>query len=506
MAIEITSVTEPPAEVDAWGTPVTKAFRVFAPGAEVDEQRCARRRFKAKVGDTVVIDDAADGLRVLVGVGTIPMLTTEVIRRAAGGFTRAVEGCTTACLDLRGFGGTPVTPDQALRAAAEGMHIAARRFDRFKTDEETVRLSHMVIVTDAEDPASALLKAGVVGAAVNLARDLIDEPAGTMMPRRLAEVAAEVAESGGLDLTVLDEQQIAEERLGGLMGVAAGSTEPPRLLKLVYEPDESVARRVDGRVPLVVIVGKGITFDSGGLSLKTGEGMMTMKNDMGGAAATIATLGACRALGVGVRVIGITPVTENMPSGTATKPGDVLVTRSGKTIEVLNTDAEGRLVLADGLTLAVEESPDAIVDIATLTGACIVALGRDIAGLMGNNDELIDQVGEASKRAGEPTWPLPLPFEYRPDIDSEIADIKNIGKTGSAGTLIGGLFLKEFVEDVPWVHLDIAGPARSEVDKHYLRKGATGFGVRTLIELVSTFVPVAREDDDEKHDNGAAQD
>jgi leucyl aminopeptidase len=215
--------------------------------------------------------------------------------------------------------------------------------------------------------------------------------------------------------------------------------------------------------------------------------MMTMKTDMSGAAAVLAAMSALPALRPKVRVTGILPVTENMPSGHAIKPGDVLRIRNGKTVEVLNTDAEGRLVLADGLSLAVEAGADAIVDLATLTGAVVVALGRKVAGIMGTSDALMQQVRAASDRAGEALWPLPLPDEYRRDIDSEIADIKNMGAPGSAGTLAAGLFLKEFVGDVPWAHLDIAGTARSDADEHYLAKGGTGFGVRTLIELATTF-------------------
>jgi leucyl aminopeptidase len=292
-------------------------------------------------------------------------------------------------------------------------------------------------------------------------------------------------------VTILDKEAIVEARLGGLLGVAAGSSQPPRLIKLVYEPSPDRARRgPDGTVPTVAFVGKGITFDSGGLALKTPDGMMTMKTDMSGAAVVIATLGACRALGVGVRVLGIAPATENMPGGRAIKPGDVLKIRNGKTIEVLNPDAEGRLVLADGLSLAAEEDPDAIVDLATLTGACVVALGSRIAGLMGNDDRLLSAVQAASERAGEPTWRLPLPDAYRSDIDSDVADMKNTGKGRSAGSLTAGLLLQEFVADRPWAHLDIAGPARSDDDSGEFRKGATGFGVRTLLELLSTYEPL----------------
>jgi leucyl aminopeptidase len=318
-----------------------------------------------------------------------------------------------------------------------------------------------------------------IAGAVALARDLVNEPAGAVTPTRLAEVATELGESEGLTVTVLDEVAIANEGLGGLMGVAQGSAEPPRLIELVYEPP--------GARGTLALVGKGITFDSGGLSLKTADGMETMKTDMSGAAAVLATMSVLPALAPKVKVIGIIPTTENMPGGRAIKPGDVLKIRNGKTVEVLNTDAEGRLVLADGLSLAVEAGVDAIVDLATLTGACMVALGRTIAGLMGNDDGLAEQVGAAADRAGERVWPLPLPDEYRRKIDSEVADIKNTGGDRYGGALTAGLFLKEFVDGVPWAHLDIAGPARSEEDAAYTPKGASGFGVRTLVELVTHF-------------------
>jgi leucyl aminopeptidase len=278
---------------------------------------------------------------------------------------------------------------------------------------------------------------------------------------------------------VLDEKKAEKAGLGGLLGVGKGSDNPPRMVKLIYTP----AGRSRGHVALV---GKGITFDSGGLSIKPGEGMMTMKIDMSGAAAVLATMTVLPALAVPVQVTAYLCLAENMLSGRATRPGDVLRIKNGTTVEVLNTDAEGRLVLADGLSLAVGDDPDAIVDLATLTGACMVALGARIAGLMGNHDAWRDQVRAAADRAGEPVWPLPLPTEYRKELESEIADLKNIGGR-YGGALTAGLFLQEFVDGRPWVHLDIAGPARSESDDGYIPKGGSGFGVRTLVELLSTY-------------------
>ncbi|MHB1925111.1 MAG: leucyl aminopeptidase family protein, partial [Acidimicrobiales bacterium] len=260
------------------------------------------------------------------------------------------------------------------------------------------------------------------------------------------------------------------------------SEQEPRMVRLEYQP----AGRPRATVALV---GKGITFDSGGLSLKSGEGMMTMKNDMAGAAVVLGTMSVLAELDVPVRVIGFMPMTENMPGGRAIKPGDVLRARNGKTMEVLNTDAEGRLVLADGLSLAAEEKPDAIIDLATLTGAVVVALGRKIAGLMGNDEALVARVQSAGAQAGERYWPLPLPAEYRRDIDSQVADMKNIGNAGQAGSIVAGLFLQEFVDDRPWAHLDIAGTAFGDTDQGYTSRGATGFGLRTLVELLTNWAP-----------------
>ena len=307
----------------------------------------------------------------------------------------------------------------------------------------------------------------------------MNTPASDMTPSVLAEKATEIAEREGLALTVLDEVAIANEGLGGLVGVSRGSDQPPRLIELVYDPP--------GARGSVAVVGKGITFDSGGLSLKTADGMETMKTDMSGAAAVIGAMSVLRTAGVQTKVIGFVPTTENMPGGRAIKPGDVLKIRNGKTVEVLNTDAEGRLILADGLSLAVEERPDAIIDLATLTGACVVALGMKMAGLMGNDEGWIGQVRGAADRAGESVWPLPLPEEYRKDLDSEIADLKNITGNRGGGALTAGLFLSEFAGEVPWAHLDIAGPARASGDDGYIAKGGTGFGVRTLVEVLSTF-------------------
>ncbi|MGH9224930.1 MAG: leucyl aminopeptidase [Acidimicrobiales bacterium] len=495
MTIDFTLSDRLPDDVSVVGVPVYAGRTVpDGAGVDVDLAYLARRGFEGKVGETMVVPSSGstNGTAVVaVGVGKHDEVTAESLRRAAAAFVKAAwkdtSGATTL---LAAAAGTPVAPAEAARAVAEGAGLAAYRFTPYKADPKACRLESLAVVApaavvgpsadgDTPDTAAGLERGARLAAAVRLARDLINEPGGAMTPSRLAEVAAEIVElEGSMTLTVLDEAAIVAERLGGLLGVAAGSDQPPRLIELVYEPPDPVGT--------VALVGKGITFDSGGLSIKPADGMETMKTDMSGAAAVLAAMSTLPAFGPKVKVIGIIPATENMVSGSATKPGDVLRIRNGKTVEVLNTDAEGRLVLADALSLAVEAGVDAILDLATLTGACKVALGTRIAGLMGNHDGWLAQVREAAGRAGEPVWPLPLPSDYRPSIDSDVADIKNIGGRWG-GALTAGLFLKEFVGSVPWAHLDIAGPARSEDDEGYVSKGGTGFGVRTIVEALMAF-------------------
>jgi leucyl aminopeptidase len=477
------------------GVPASIDLGGEARAVALDPTWARRRGFTGKVGQTMV--EATPGVPALVyvGVGEPAAVTPEVLRRFAAAFVRRAGGGGAAVVALpaelvasvASNGDAGAARRVAEQAVAEGAVLASYRFDAHKShpDDEDERVDTVVVAAtdDGGAVAEGLQRGHRVAQAVWLARDLVNEPPSSLTPRRLAEVAeAELTPDRGITLEIWDERRITSERLGGLLGVARGSNEPPRLLRATYEPEDPV--EVDGRVPHVVLVGKGITFDSGGLSLKTAGGMMTMKTDMGGAAAVLAALSACKDLGVRVRVTAIAPATENMPGGSATKPGDVLTIRNGKTIEVLNTDAEGRLILADGLSLAAEVEPDAIVDLATLTGACVIALGSQIAGLFSNDEGLAERMAVASEEAGEPTWRLPLPDDYRGQIDSDVADMKNIGKDGQAGAISAAMLLERFVGDTPWAHLDIAGPARSDEDKGPIVKGATGFGVRTLLRLV----------------------
>ncbi|HXQ75491.1 MAG TPA: leucyl aminopeptidase [Acidimicrobiales bacterium] len=475
------------------GVPDPVVIGDVAVSAGLDRGLARSRGFTGKVGGTLVALGAGDAPTVVfVGAGAASAFDLETMRRVAAAFVRAAGRSGTAVMVLPGSLTTGTGEDahrRTAQAVAEGAVLATYRFVEHKSEEEGGHVDRLVVMGVGLDAGAA--RRGVdrgerIARAVSLARDLVNEPPSSMTPRMLAEIAGrELGAQDEVTLEVWDEQRIADERLGGLLGVARGSAEPPRLIRATYEPARPL--EVDGRVPHVVVVGKGITFDSGGLSLKTAGGMETMKTDMSGAAAAIAMLSACGDLGVRVRVTVVTPVTENMPGGRATKPGDVLTIRNGKTIEVLNTDAEGRLVLADGLSLAAELEPDAIVDLATLTGACVVALGNSVAGLFGNDDDLTQRVRAASARAGEATWPLPMPEAYQKHIESEVADMKNIGKAGQAGAISAALLLARFVGGVPWVHLDIAGPARSDDDDGVVTKGATGFGVRTLLELVDGY-------------------
>ncbi len=478
-----------PDDVEVIGIPVY-AGRTSPDGAgpSLDVGYLAERGFEAKVGETMTLPGTAGGATVVaVGVGDPAKITAETLRRSAAALVKATWRDARVATTLLAAAPASVAPALAAQAVAEGALLASYKFVTYKSDPKGCRIESLAVVgegAEADHDIDRGIQRGVrVARAVALARDVVNEPAAAMTPRRLAEIATRVAEEEGLQIEVLDEIAIVNEGLGGLAGVAQGSDEPARLIRLTYDPP--------GATATLALVGKGITFDSGGLSIKTAEGMETMKTDKSGAAAVLGAMSAIPALALldnlAVKVIAIIPTAENMPGGSAIKPGDVLKIRNGKTVEVLNTDAEGRLVLADGLSLAVEAGADAILDLATLTGACVVALGKRIGGLMGNHEGWMGQVREASERAGESLWPLPLPEEYRKMIDSDVADIRNIGGGRYAGALTAGLFLKEFVGDVPWAHLDIAGPARSDDDEGYLSKGGTGFGVRTILEAVAGF-------------------
>ena len=411
--------------------------------------------------------------------GQAPVYGQEVLRRAVGTAVRSLAGTASVGLAL------PANTPADVVAVTEGALLAAYTFRRYRvTSAERVRPevgSFSQVVPSPRDKATraAVDRAQAVVQAVHLARDWVNIPPADLPPAVLADQAVAAAKAAGVTAEVLDEKALAKGGYGGIVGVGQGSSRPPRLVKLTYK-----GGRRGRKVPHLALVGKGITFDSGGLSLKPSASMETMKSDMGGAATVIGTITAIAKLGLPLDVTVWAPLAENMPSGTAQRPSDVLTIYGGTTVEVLNTDAEGRLVLADGLVRASEDKPDVLVDVATLTGAALVALGARTTGVMANDDTLRSAVVSAADAAGEQMWAMPLPVELRPGMESTVADIANIGdKYG--GMLTAGLFLKEFVgEGIKWAHLDIAGPAYNDSAPHgYTPKGGTGHAIRTLVRL-----------------------
>lgn len=405
---------------------------------------------------------------LLVGLGDDP--DAEEVRRASGVAGRRTARSTSVVTSLHQVAGA--------RAVAEGFLLGQYRFDKYRSEPKPA-LTETVLLADAtEDDMQAASEGIVVAGAVALARDMVNEPPVSKSPQVLSEVAASELGGAGVRVVVHAEDAIEEMGLGGLAAVNAGSRQPARMVEMWHEPE--------GASKLVAFVGKGIVFDSGGLSLKPANMMEDMKTDMSGGAAVVAAVRAIAELGLNVRVAGFVPFTENLPGGNAMRPGDVIRTRNGKTIEVLNTDAEGRLVLADALTLAAESDPDIIIDVATLTGACKIALGEEIAGFFANEEDVAAAVIGAAQRCGERVWRLPLPADYRKKIDSDVADMKNTGPRWG-GAITAAHLLQEFVDDTPWAHLDIAGPARASSDDAYVTKGGTGFGVRTLVAIAEDF-------------------
>lgn len=401
----------------------------------------------------------------------------EVLRRAAGAASRALAGKARAVVAL------PLADPAAAAAVAEGALLGAYSFDTYRSgDGGKAPVAEIVLATAANRSAgfkTAVAGAEIVAEAVALVRDLVNTPPNDLHPVEFADRAKQAADGiDRVEVEVLDEKALRKGGFGGILGVGQGSVNPPRLVRVAYTHPKAKRH--------LALVGKGITFDSGGLSLKPGSGMVTMKDDMSGAAAVVGAVLAIARLGLRVNVTAWAPLAENMPSGSAIRPSDVLRMYGGKTVEVLNTDAEGRLVLADAIVRAGEEKPDAIVDVATLTGAQLVALGTRTSGIMANDDGFRDALHATSKRTGEDMWPMPLPDHLRASLDSPVADLANIGDR-MGGMLVAGVFLREFVpEGTTWAHLDIAGPAFNEGGpRGYTPKGATGEPVRTLVRLAA---------------------
>jgi len=458
----------------------------------------SRTGFAGKPGQSMVLRPHDGGVPlVLLGLGARDGLDHESWRRAGAALVLAAgEGGTAAMLlPAHAPGGDGVTLGAAV---TEGASLAAYRFSAYRSEHRAGPLEGLTLVVGsdpsrpsdpswADDLAAGVRRGARVSDAVGFARDLINTPPSDLTPSKMSEQL--IDRFTGLPTTTLevwDESRIAAEHLGGLLGVSRGSQEPPRFVRATYRPG---GHESDVAVPHVVLVGKGITFDSGGLSLKSADGMTTMKTDMSGAAIVMAVLSACAELEVRVRVTALAPITENMPGSRALKPGDVLTIRNRSTIEVLNTDAEGRLVLADALSIAaeIEPRPAAVIDVATLTGAATVALGTGIAALFGTDDELVGRVRKAGALAGERLWPMPLPDDYDEHIESDVADMKNIGRPGQAGAIVAALLLRRFTGGLPWAHIDIAGTGRAAEASGYLTKGGTAFGVRTLLAFLDSY-------------------
>jgi leucyl aminopeptidase len=415
---------------------------------------------------------------MLLGLGAKKDLAPDSLRRAMG----------RAAGKIGGFKSVATTLPQALRGSAdavgatiEGVLLGSYRFSRYKSGgDDTPALKTFTILesarTDSRRSKRAIEQAEIVSEAVSWSRDLINTPAGDATPESLAREAERMAKSSGLRCRIWNKQDLAKGGFGGILGVGQGSERPPRLIELAYRGTAA------SKAP-IALSGKGITFDSGGLSIKDAKNMEWMKADMAGAAAMLGAMRAIGRLKPRVNVIAAIPCAENMPSGSAIRPGDVLKHRGGRTSEVLNTDAEGRLVLADALARLAERKPAAIIDAATLTGACMVALGDGLYGVLGNDPELVDDILSAGEASGEPGWELPLWAGYRSQLDSSIADIKNIGSR-YGGAITAGLFLQEFVGETPWVHLDVAGTAFAESQGDYWPRGGTGSPARTVVRYV----------------------
>src|SRR4051812_4792074 len=418
---------------------------------------------------------------LLVGLGKAEEIDRAAIRRAAAVAAKRARsiGVPRATFHLPAEARGKMAPADAAQAIAEGLAEGAWQYNEMKRRDEESKKPQLerfdILLTESSDSTREGNRLGAaIGAGQTFARGIQVLPGNICTPTYLANVARDLAERHGFEITVLDKAAIIREKMGALLSVAQGSAEEPRFIALEYKGSDR---------PPVVLVGKGVTFDTGGISIKPAQNMEDMKYDMSGAAAVLGTFEALGRLKPKVHVVGLIPSTENMPSGTAVKPGDVVTSHLGKTIEVINTDAEGRLILCDALSYARRYRPGAVIDIATLTGAIVVALGHTAAGVMGSDDPLVEEVRQAGERAGERVWPLPLWEDYRDLMKSDIADVKNSGGR-PAGSISAGWFLREFVEGFPWAHLDIAGTAYTDRDDATRVKGPTGMGVRLFTEFV----------------------
>lgn len=494
MELKVTSGDIAQAQVD--GIIVNLFEGVTAPGGgtgAVDaalggaiSQLIAQGEVKGKLNETTLIHTLGriPSPRVMVvGLGKPADFNLERARQVSATALKALRraGARRVGTIVHGAGIAGLPPGDCAQALAEGAVLGLYRFDEYKkADPETKDVDELLLVEHDAGKLPALeagvARGSIVAEAVTFTRDMINQPASALTPTRMAELAQQVAQEGGLECQVLDREQMAELGMGGLLGVAQGSQQPPKFIALRYRGDP------DNKKTTLGLVGKGITFDSGGISIKPAEGMEEMKTDMSGGAAVIGAMKALAQLKPKLNVAGLVPATENMPSGSALKPGDILRALNGKTMEIVNTDAEGRLILADALSYARKEGLSPVIDLATLTGACRIALGEVRSGAFANNQAFLGQVTQAADAAGEKIWPMPMDDEYKDQFKSDVADVKNTGGR-SAGAVTAALFLAEFIEDTPWVHLDIAGTARVDKEQPYIPKGGSGVGVRTMVNL-----------------------
>ena len=442
--------------------------------------------FSGKEGETcyfhLVANNKLKARRLLlVGVGEADDYKEGQISQMTGTAVRSLRS-----KNVKSIGVVPrasVEDEQSAATAVQGAFIALFDPDKYRTvEKEQKTVDRLVIVMESagEGELERGLESGrIIGESINFTRDLANEPGGYMTPSDMAERAREIANEFGLNIDVLDEARMEQEGMGSLLSVARGSDQPAKLIILKYTPAKAEGDSSD----LLAFVGKGVTFDSGGISLKPGENMELMKYDMTGGATVLGAMRAIAQLKPPIPILGLAPCTENLPSGKATKPGDVVKAMTGKTIEIINTDAEGRLILADAIAYAKKLGATKIIDMATLTGAVSIALGDVNTAVLGTDQELIDEIIEAGREVGEKFWQLPLDKEYSKQIKSDIADIKNVGGR-KAGTITAAAFLKEFADGVSWAHLDIAGTAWGDDAKPYRSKGPTGIAVRTLLRIV----------------------
>lgn len=480
--VRVEVVRVAPADAGAVGVPVS-TDGIVPRSLGLDRSRLALAGFDGKVGQVLLLPAADGPLQIAVGIGESEKVSASVLRDAAAAFARAAAKATHLATSLADA--AEVKPEAAAEAVVEGTLLARYRYDALKSEPTGIPVQKVSLIATkkANKLAAGAERGRIMAAAAALARDLANAPPKHLSAERLADVAARVAKDRRLGIEIFDRDGIAKLGLGGLLGVNAGSVEPPRMVRLTYEPNRKSGRSKGH----LILVGKGLTYDSGGINIKPRDAMhAVMKMDMSGAGAVLAAMSALTPLGVGATVTAYLMCTDNMPSGSATKMGDVLTQRSGKTVEINNTDAEGRLALADGLALAAEQKPDAIVNIGTLTGACLLALGDQIAGVFTNHQGFYEQVREAAEHTDESVWQLPLDKRYRKQLESVVADMENMGDA-APGAITAALYLAEFVGDIPWAHIDMCGTMKVDADESWRAKGATGYGARLLAELAANF-------------------